>query len=93
MSEAAIIDVIYASEDGWETFTSPQTPGLYMIVELHDLEGAYEDLPRAIEGLIFLDSGKRVLVRSEKTYSEYLKARAAPDRSVIRHYSVEPVAA
>lgn len=90
---AAIIDVVRVSEDGWETFTSPQIPGLYMVVESSDLEGAYDDLPRAIELLILNDTGKTVSVRAENTFGDYLKSQAAPGRSIIRHYSIEPVAA
>ncbi len=88
-----MITVMHAHEDGWHEFTSPQIPGLYMIVESHDLGGAYEDLPRAIEELIFFDTGRRVVVKPEKTFSEYLITLPASHRPVVRHYSVEQLAA
>ncbi len=89
----AIIDVMHVHEDGWHKFTSSQIPGLYLIVESRDLEQAYDDIPRAIEELIFVDSGKRVTVRPEKTYSDYYKTLPDSHRPIIRHYSVEPLAA
>ena len=40
-----IITVLHECADGWHTFTSPEVPGFYMIVEESDLQGAYEDIP------------------------------------------------
>ena len=63
-----IITVIEENEAGWRKLTSPEMPGLYMLVPEHDVETAYEDLPRAIAELIFVDSGARVSVRAQQTY-------------------------
>jgi hypothetical protein len=92
-AEVSIISVVHEFEDGWHKFTSLEVPGLYMVVSAHDLEAAYDDLPRAIELLIFMDTSKRVSVRSEKTYREYLNNLPQSHRPEIRHYSVEPLAA
>jgi hypothetical protein len=80
-----IITVVHECEDGWHKFTSPEIPGLYMIVRQHDLEAAYSDIPRAIEMLIFADNGQRVSVRPQTTYSEYLKSLPESLRSITRH--------
>jgi hypothetical protein len=84
-----IVTVLDACEDGWHKFTSLEIPGLYMVVPQHDLEAAYRDIPRAIETLIFTDSGIRVSVRPETTYSEYLTSLPDSRRPIPRHYSVE----
>ena len=88
-----IITVLHECADGWHTFTSPEVPGFYMIVEESDLQGAYEDIPHAIEALIFADSGKRVNVRPQKTYDEYLATLPLSQAAITRHYSVELQAA
>jgi hypothetical protein len=91
--EVTIISVVHEYEDGWHKFTSLEVPGLYMVVGSHDLEAAYDDLPRAIELLIFMDTGKHVSVRPEKTYREYVGNLPQSHRPTVRHYSVEPQAA
>jgi hypothetical protein len=65
-------------------------PGLFMLVPEHDVEAAYEDLPRAIEELIFVDSGKRVSVRAQQTYCHDAVSSGHPPT---RHFSVERMAA
>lgn len=85
-----IITVIEESEAGWRTLTSPEMPGLYMLVPEHDVEAAYEDLPRAIEELIFADSGARVSVSAQQTYCH---GTAPPSHPPTRHFSIERMAA
>jgi hypothetical protein len=65
-AEVEIITVLHKCENGWHEFTSPQIPGLFMVVEQTDLAAAWRDLPRAIEKLIFVDTGDRVTVMPEK---------------------------
>jgi hypothetical protein len=83
------ITVLHECEEGWHKFTSLEIPGLYMVVPQDDLKAAYADIPRAIEALIFADTGKRVTVRPQGTYSEYLKSLPESHRPIPSHYSVE----
>lgn len=83
-----IITVIEESEAGWRKLTSPEMPGLYVLVPEHDVAAAYEDLPYAIEELIFVESGTRVSVRARQTYCHGTSVRPST-----RHYSVERLAA
>jgi hypothetical protein len=92
-SDVEIVTVIHDFEDGWHKFTSLELPGFYMIVPQDDLEAAYEDIPRAIEELIFADIGNRVVVRSQKTYSEYLDSLPESHHPTPSHYSIERRAA
>jgi hypothetical protein len=88
-----IVTVLHEREDGWHKFTSLEIPGFYMVVRQHDLEAAYKDIPRAIEALIFADSGKRVCVHPQTTYVDYLKTLPDSHHPIPRHYSVERLAA
>ena len=60
-----IIDVIHSTQGVWHKFTSPQIPGLYMVVAGSDLERAYADIPKAIAELIFNDAGRRPVVQHQ----------------------------
>jgi hypothetical protein len=92
-ADVEIVTVLHESEDRWHKFTSLEIPGLYMVVPQRDLKAAYDDLPRAIEALIFADSGKRVSVRPQKTYKEYLDTLPESHQPIPRHYSIERRAA
>jgi hypothetical protein len=91
--DVEIVTVLHECQEGWHKFTSLEIPGLYMVVPQNDLEAAYDDLPRAIAELIFADSGVRVSVRPQKTYSEHLDSLPESQHPIPRHYSVERKAA
>jgi len=91
-SSMQIVTVLHRHEDGFHTFTSPEIPGLYMVVTSDDLQGAYRDLPRALEKLIFADSGKRVRVEPAQTYDAYLKSRPDSHLAVTHHYQISKAA-
>jgi hypothetical protein len=84
-----IISVAHESKDGWHKFTSPEMPGLYIVAAPDNLEAAYEDIPRAIEELIFADTGRRVTVQLEKDRT----GLASHPRPRIQRYFVEFFAA
>jgi hypothetical protein len=84
-----IVTVLHVCEEGWHKFTSPELPGLYMIVPQDDLGAAYADLPRAIEELIYADTGKRVSAQPQKTFGDCLSAIARTQDPIPQHYSIE----
>ena len=88
-----IVTVLHSHEEGWHKFTSLELPGLYMVVPQDDLEAAYADLPRAIEELIYVDTGKRVSAQPQKTFGDYLAAVAKTQAPIPQHYSIELKAA
>jgi hypothetical protein len=90
---AMIIDVRHECANGWHEFTSPQVPGLYIVAEQDDLEAAYEDVPVVLALLIEADTGRKVTVKREPSYEEYVDALPESYRPSIRHYSVEKLAA
>jgi hypothetical protein len=87
-STLRFISVLHTCEDGWHKFIAPQIPGLYMTVESSELEAAYRDLPKAIERLIFVDTGRHVTITPEKSYDEYLKTLPESHQPLVSHYSV-----
>lgn len=87
-----IIDVRHECVNGWHEFTSPQIPGLYIVAEQNDLEAAYEDIPIVIAQLIEADTGKKVSIKREPSYEEYLEGLPWSFRPSM-FYSVEKIAA
>lgn len=92
-AHVAIVGVLHEIDDGWHKFTSPQVPGLYIVVESRNLRTVYEDLPTAIAELIEAATHKKVVVRLEKTYDQFIKSLPETERQDVLHYSVEPLAA
>jgi hypothetical protein len=88
-----VIDVVHECSEGWHELTSPQIPGLYIVVEQDDLEAAFHDVPAAIEMLIEADTGRRVKVVQLESYDEYVeKLPPAYRPASIRHYTVQQAA-
>lgn len=89
----AIISVQHTCADGWHQFTSEQVPGFYLIAEQDDLETAFGDIPVMLEHLIGADEGRKVTIKLEQTYSEYVEQ--LPDHFLprVHHYSIEKLAA
>lgn len=88
-----IIDVVYENVEGYHRFTSPQIPGLYVIVEPKDFEAGLDDVPEAIRILIE-DKGKnKVAVHRVPTFDSFIKRMPEKRRPHIFHYSVETIAA
>ncbi|MGH9552163.1 MAG: hypothetical protein ACRD3W_22440 [Terriglobales bacterium] len=83
------IRVIHEYEDGWHTFTSPDVPGFYLVVEAADLATAVADIPNAIAELIYANRGERVSVHPKEGGARSRTHRPA----IITHYSVERLAA
>jgi hypothetical protein len=87
-----IIDVDHQCEDGWHEFTSPQVPGLYVVIEAKDLKAAYYDISTVIEALIYADYATPVKVRPQKTFEQY-HAGLPETHKGRHHYFVERIAA
>jgi len=51
----AKITVIHEKKDGWNEFTSPDLPGLYVACADADLELTFADLPNIISAIIAHD--------------------------------------
>jgi hypothetical protein len=81
-----IIDILYESVEGYHRFTCPQIPGFCIIVEPDQYNLAVEYIPDTIALMIMGDSGKRVTVRREDSYSDY--AKIAPKSQSFLHYSI-----
>lgn len=88
-----MITVLYECDDGWHKFTSPELPGLYMIVPPDDIAAACADLPSAIEALIYADTGTCVEVRPQRTFAAYVGERKDDNRLIPQYYSIERRAA
>lgn len=87
-----IIDVRHECVNGWHEFTSPQVPGLYIVAEQNDLEAAYADIPEVLALIIEADTGKKVTIKREPSYEEYLAGLPYEFRPNI-YYSIEKMAA
>ena len=88
-----IIEVTHACSEGWHTFTSEHIPGLFLTVHEANLEAAFYDIPKAIEALIFADYKRRVQVRPEITYDEYLVTLPPSHKPTRKYYAIEELRA
>jgi len=89
---APVVDVVHEVVDGWHRFTSPQVPGLYIIVGANDYVAGLNDVPHAIELLIEGDYGRKVAVKQTGTFAAYTDRMPADMRPTIFHYVIEPAA-
>jgi hypothetical protein len=84
----SIINVLYESVDGFHRFTSPQMPGLCIIVEPDQYALALEDLPTAIALLIEGDFGHRATVNRLETLDDYAPFLPKDNRNKILHFAI-----
>jgi hypothetical protein len=84
----SIIDVLYESVDGFHRFTSPQIPGLCVVVEPDQYTLALEDLPTAIALLIEGDFGHKATVNRVETLDDYSPLIPKGNRDKILHFAI-----
>lgn len=89
MITTGIINVVHECEDSFHEFLSPQIPGFYLVVEQDDLEAAFNDIPAVLSELIHADTGERVVVTQEKSYSEYLDSLPDSFKPRICNYTIK----
>jgi hypothetical protein len=68
-------------------------PGFNLVGEQDALEDIYTEIPQVIAALAEADFGHRVLVRLEKTHSEYVENLPESFKPGVSHYSIERLAA
>lgn len=83
------IDVSHECADGWHTFTSDHIPGLFLTVHEANLEAGFNDIPQAIEQLIYADYGRKVKVEAQLTYDAYLVTLPESHKPTRHYYAIE----
>lgn len=78
-----IVTVFHMNGGAWHKFTSPQVPGLYVVVDTGAVESAVKEIPGALEKLIGDSTGHAVRVKPENTFAADLVSKS------LCHYSVE----
>jgi hypothetical protein len=84
-----VVAVVYENVEGYHRFTSPQVPGLFVIVEPADYKVGLDDVPAALGMLIESDTGGKVSVRQIETFSEYTDRMPDDAKPTIFHFVVE----
>ena len=70
MVASTSIEVSHSVKDGWHIFEAVQMPGLY--VAHTDPRIAFGEVSTAIEKLVMLDTGMKVLVAPEMAFSDFI---------------------
>lgn len=83
-----VVDVIYEPVEGYHRFTSPQIPGLCVIVDPEQYKLGVADLPDAIALLLRADFGRQVTVTPLETFSDYDRLIATAERKRVLHFAI-----
>src|SRR5262249_32007837 len=84
----SVINVIHEAVEGYHRFTSPQIPGLCVLVEPDQYDLGVADLPDAIALLMQADFGRRPTVTPLETLSDYSRFIPAAEKHQVLHFSI-----